>query len=61
MGRQPCCRTGTRDATVPAPAYPRDSAGRSYDAIAVDRAGNPNNGGSTRSVVGVMPPQPFDL
>ena len=27
MGPHPCYRTGTRDATVPAPGYPRDSVG----------------------------------
>ena len=47
MGRHPC--------------YPRDSAGRSDDAIAVARARNSNNGGTARSVVGAVAPQPFDL
>ncbi len=40
------------DATVPYPGYPRDSVGRSDDAIAVAMARNSNNGGTTRSVVG---------
>ena len=42
------------DATAPAPR-------RSDDAIAVAMARNSNNGGTTRSVVGVVPPQPFNV
>ena len=61
MGPHPCYRTGTRDATVPAPGYPRDSVGRSDDAIAVAMASSSNNGGTARSLVGVVPPQPFHL
>ncbi len=42
------------DATAPAPR-------RSDDAIAFATARSSNNGGTTRSVVGVEPPQPFNL
>ena len=49
MGRHACYRTGTRDATAPAPR-------RSDDAIAFATARNSNNGGTARSVVGVVPP-----
>ncbi len=42
------------DATVPAPR-------RSDDAIAVAMARSSNNGGTARSVVGVVPPQPFEV
>jgi len=42
------------DATVPAPR-------RSDDAIAVAMARNSNNGGTARSVVGAVPPQPFNV
>ena len=48
------------DATASAPGYPRNSVGRSDDAIAVAMAKNSNNGGTARSVVRVVPPQPFD-
>jgi hypothetical protein len=42
------------DATAPAPR-------RSDDAIAFATARNSNNGGTARSVVGVVPPQPFNV
>ena len=61
MGRHPCYRTGTRDATAPYPGYPRISVGRSDDAIAVAMARSSNNGGTARSVVGAVPPQPFNV
>ena len=61
MGRHPCYRTGTRDATAPAPGYPRDSVGWSDDAIALATARSSNNGGTARSVVGVVPPQPINV
>ncbi len=49
------------DATAPDPGYPRDSVGRSDDAIAVAMARSSNNGGTTRSVVGAVPPQPTNM
>ena len=49
------------DGTVPYPGYPRDSVGRSDDAIAVAMARSSNNGGTARSVVGAVPPQPFNV
>ncbi len=42
------------DATVLAPR-------RSDDAIAVAMARSSNNGGTARSVVGAVPPQPFNV
>ena len=42
------------DATAP---YPR----RSDDAIAEAMARTSNNGGTARSVVGAVPPQPFNV
>jgi len=42
------------DATVLAPR-------RSHDAIAFATARNSNNGGTARSVVGAVPPQPFNV
>ena len=49
------------DATAPAPGYPRDSVGQSDDAITFATARSSNNGDTARSVVGVVPPQPFNL
>ena len=49
------------DATASAPGYPRDSVGRSDDAIAAAMARSSNNGGTARSVVGVVPPQPLSV
>ena len=40
-----------------APPAPR----RSDDAIAVAMARSSNNGGTARSVVGAVPPQPFNV
>ena len=48
-------------ATAPAPGYPRDSVGQSDDAIAFATARSPNNGAPRVSVVGVVPPQPFNV
>ena len=42
------------DATVPDPR-------RSDDAIAVATVRSSNNGGTARSVVGAVPPQPFNV
>ena len=42
------------DATAPGPR-------RSDDALAVATARSSNNGGTTRSVVGAVPPQPFSV
>ena len=53
MGRHPCYRTGTRDAAAPA-SWRRD------DAMAFATARCSNNGGTARSVVGAVPPQPIN-
>jgi len=61
VGHHPCYRTGTGDATAPHPGYPRDSTGRSDDAMGVAMARSSKNGGTTLSVVQVVPPQRFNL
>ena len=53
-GPPPVLAHGYRDATVLAPR-------RSDDAIAVAMARNSNNGGTTRSAVGAVPPQPINV
>jgi len=60
MGRVPCQGTGTWDATAPAPGYPREAWVGSDDAIAFATARSSNNGAPRDSVVGVVPPQPFN-
>jgi len=54
VGREPCFSTGTPDATALAPR-------RCDDAITFATARSSNNGGTARSVVGVVPPQPNDV
>jgi len=49
------------DATAPAPGYPREAWVGSDDAIAFATARSSNNGATRVSVVGGVPPQPFNV
>ena len=51
---------GVASAEPPSAGAPPDLR-RSDDAIAFATARSSNNGGTARSVVGVVPPQPFNV